>query len=155
MLRSKKEFFRLDLHGSSFSWRWLPRDVKPPRTEPLPCTWTHALEIGRKYTADRCKIVLETSVAPVGPGLAPAIMSLCDKTLTDISRSHITVPLLKSALQKNVRRCRAQSAVRCAVAILQTGSQGFMQFIRLVCAHDSSEPTHKCTHYSYSTRAHY
>ena len=125
----------MDLRGSYFEWRWLPRELLPPRPNPLvdAPVWTQTVDVGRKHTAERCKVVLETSVSPLPPGHAPAIMSLCDKKLTDVARKHINVPLLKSALQKNVRRRRAQAAVRCAVAILQTGHKGFIQFIRFVC----------------------
>ena len=146
MLRSKKEYFRLDLRGSSFEWHWLPREITPPRPDPQhPCTWTSTVDVGQKHTTERCKIELHTSIVPVPPGEPPAILSLCGQRLTDVARTHIHVPLLKSALQKNVRRCRAQAAVRCAVALLQTGAKGFVQFIRLVPVHATRSLTHSLT----------
>ena len=134
VLRSKKEYFRMDLRDSCFEWQWLPRERIPPRSDPCAGaeSWTSTVDVGRKHTLDRCTIILQTSMSALPPGHATAITSLCGKRLTDVAREHINVPLLKSALQKNIRRCRAQAAVRCAVAILQTGSKGFMHFIRLV-----------------------
>lgn len=140
-LRSKKEYFRMDLRDSCFVWQWLSREHKPSRSHPCAgvASWTSTVDVGRKHTLDRCTIILQTSMSALPPGHATAVTSLCGKRLTDVAREYINVPLLKSALQKNVRRCRAQAAVRCAVAILQTGSKGFMHFIRriyIICVED-------------------
>ncbi|KAL3133249.1 hypothetical protein ABBQ38_007132 [Trebouxia sp. C0009 RCD-2024] len=116
-----------------------PTSVKTPHSKAVWSTTTQILSsVLHSPTAtspgsakSKVTVQLQTNVAPGSEG------DLARMTQTAPGAYKGSPPLLKSALQKNVRLCRAAAAVRCALQLMKDNAGEFLRRISIICLEDA------------------
>ena len=136
-LRVERVRFHLerDRDTGAFSWRWGAHDafVEGAGWDSSAAAWGAEVDVAVRGL--RARVSVTTNLRPAGPGEGWAQVGA--RARPRPSEEPCSAALLKSALQKNVRRCRPGPAARCAARLAAVDPKGLVRRLPVILVEDA------------------